>query len=67
MDGIEQEAPAPVLPQQARDDQATTFIKATQADIRHGGDMAFYRPADDFIRLPDTTTFESYVPRYGST
>ena len=22
--------------------------------------MAFYRPADDFIRLPDTTAFESY-------
>ncbi len=60
MDGIEQEAPSPVLSQQARDDQATAFIQATKADIRHGGDMAFYRPADDFIRLPDTTAFESY-------
>jgi len=25
---------------------------ATEVDIRHGGDSAFYRPADDFIQLP---------------
>ena len=60
MDGIEQQAPAPVLSQVERDDQATRFIKETKADIRHGVDMAFYRSADDFIRLPDTTAFESY-------
>jgi len=49
-----------VYNQQQRDDEATAFIQATKADIRHGGDRAFYRIADDFIMLPDTTAFESY-------
>jgi len=60
MEGIETPAAAPVLPQKERDDQATRFITSTGADIRHGGDRAYYRPADDYIRLPDTTAFESY-------
>lgn len=42
------------------EDAAAAFITATKADIRHGGDRAFYRPADDYIRLPDTVQFESY-------
>lgn len=49
----------PLTPEQ-RDDQATKFIQATKADIRHGGDRAFYRIKDDFIQLPDAVQFESY-------
>lgn len=60
MDGIEQEAPAPILTVQERDDAATSFIKATGADIRHGGDRAYYRWTDDFISLPNIDAFESY-------
>lgn len=31
---------------------AETAIKATGADIRYGGDSAFYRPSCDFIQMP---------------
>lgn len=60
IDGLAQEEAPPLLTEQERDDQTISFIKATQADIRHGGDRAFYRPAGDFIMLPHTTDFESY-------
>jgi antirestriction protein ArdC len=52
--------PVPELTPQQRDTIATRFIAATQADIRHGGDRAFYRSSADFVMLPDTTAFESY-------
>lgn len=48
------------LTPELRDSQALTFIKATKADIRHGGDRAFYRSADDFIMLPNVEAFESF-------
>ncbi len=38
---------------------ATELIAATQADIRHGGDRAFYSPSGDFIQLPPKATFHS--------
>jgi len=60
MDGIEAEQEKPLPPQQERDDQATRFIAKTGADIRHGGDRAFYRTAGDFIGLPEIPAFESY-------
>ena len=28
------------------------LIDSTGADVRHGGDRAFYEPANDFIRMP---------------
>lgn len=31
---------------------------ATEVEVRHGGDRAFYRPADDFIQLPTFEQFE---------
>jgi len=38
---------------------AEKVIAATKADIRHGGDAAFYRfPPDDFIELAHKTQFE---------
>lgn len=33
------------------------FIEDTGADIRHGGEMACYRPLDDYIQLPDRQRF----------
>ncbi len=37
--------------------QVDTFIANTKADIRHGGVRAYYRPADDFIQMPDRVLF----------
>jgi antirestriction protein ArdC len=36
---------------------AEAFFAATRADIRHGGDSAFYSPALDYIQMP---TFEAF-------
>jgi antirestriction protein ArdC len=40
-----------------RIERAEEFFKNTQADIRTGGDRAFYSPAEDYIRLPPFETF----------
>ncbi|RNJ51368.1 ArdC family protein [Methylocystis hirsuta] len=42
------------------------FAAATGADIRHGGDKAFFVPSVDFIVLPDPESFES-VEYYHAT
>jgi antirestriction protein ArdC len=47
-----------------RDSAADAFFAATGADIRHGGERAFYRPAADFIQMPDERLFRG--SRYGS-
>ena len=36
---------------------AEAFVRATKADIRHGGDRACYRPAADQIQMPDRDRF----------
>jgi antirestriction protein ArdC len=48
--------PTPAEPAQ-RIEAAERFIRATGADIRHGGTRAFYRPSDDFIQMPDRARF----------
>jgi antirestriction protein ArdC len=42
-----------------RRDKVDTFIAATKADIRIGGDRACYIPALDFITLPPESAFKS--------
>jgi len=37
---------------------AEEVIRQTGADIRFGGDRAFYRPSSDFIQLPNREQFE---------
>ncbi|MBA4130668.1 MAG: peptidase [Hyphomicrobium sp.] len=46
-------APSPV----ANIEAADCFIRATGADIRHGGTRAFYRHPDDFIQMPERERF----------
>ena len=41
-------------------------ISATGADIRHGGDRAFYNTVRDFIQLPPRESFESRAAYYGT-
>lgn len=36
---------------------AESFVAATGADIRHGGNKAFYNPVEDFIRMPYRESF----------
>ncbi len=45
---------------------AEKAIAATGADIRHGGERAFYAPASDFIKLPPKASFAT-EPDYYST
>lgn len=37
--------------------EADETIKATSADIRHGGNRAFYMPSNDYIQMPDIELF----------
>lgn len=47
----------PELPPLEREARAEAFIAATGAEIRHGGDMAYYRPSTDTIQMPDERLF----------
>lgn len=38
---------------------AEELIVATEADIRHGGERAFYSPVGDYIQMPHRERFES--------
>lgn len=52
----------------ARVETAEHFFAATGADIRNGGDRAFYAPGPDFIQIPDFAAFtdaESYYATLG--
>lgn len=40
-------------------DRAETILQASGADIRHGGDKAYYRPSTDNIQMPDKAQFPS--------
>ncbi|MBE0580035.1 zincin-like metallopeptidase domain-containing protein [Devosia sp.] len=47
------------IDQMQRIEAADTFFANIGADLRHGGDRAFYQPAADFIQMPLYETFES--------
>src|SRR3546814_2861997 len=56
-------AEAPARPVE-RIDEAEAFFANTRADIRHGGDRAYYALQPDYIQMPPTDTFrdaESYA------
>jgi len=38
-------------------EQAEVFVSATGADIRHGGDSAYYSPTADYIQMPPRERF----------
>lgn len=52
---VHDEEPIGVVPDFAPADE---LIVATGADIRHGGERAFYRPADDYIQMPHKHRFD---------
>jgi antirestriction protein ArdC len=50
-------APLTAAEMHTRHEEAERVIGATFADIRHGGDRAFYRTKEDFIQLPHREQF----------
>jgi antirestriction protein ArdC len=42
-----------------RDANADAFVHHTGAELRHGGNRAFYSPGEDFIQLPAYDSFKS--------
>ncbi len=49
------------------EDAASTFVAATLADIRVGGDMAGYIPSKDYITLPPANAFKNMESYYATT
>ncbi len=43
------------------------FLRHVGADIRHGGDKAYYAPPEDFIALPCMENFESTAHYYATS
>ncbi len=41
---------------------AEEVISATKADMRYGGDKAFYQSEGDFIQLPPKPSFHTALP-----
>ena len=44
--------------------EAEALIAATGADFRIGGDKAFYVPSEDFIRIPQQTSYTDQINYY---
>lgn len=64
-DGLDLDAPvaAPINTDE-RDATCDEFIASTKADIRHGGERAFFSPKQDFIQLPAWEKFHGKVGYY---
>ena len=62
-DGILSARDFPLNPE-TRIEHAEAFFAATSADIRHGGDRAFYSPKADFIQMPPFEAFHGAEAYY---
>lgn len=56
----------PCLNPEQRIAQAEAFFAATGADIRHGGDAAFYAPGPDFVQMPNFESFRDAGAYYAT-
>ena len=56
----------PRLNPDERIDNAESFFAVTGADIRHGGNRAFYSPSQDFVQMPDFESFRDAARYYGT-
>lgn len=64
IDGLPDFYYPPALPERpidpsARQAEIDRFFKAIPADVRHGGNEAYYNPTRDFIQLPHPRSFKS--------
>lgn len=61
------EAPAvELLPEVERVGQVEEFFAQVGAEVRHGGNRAFYSPTSDHIQMPEFGQFVSGVAYYGT-
>ena len=72
VDGYDAKPVEPITETKARHDRSEALIAATGADIRFGGDRAFYVPSEDFVQMPILEDFKgtdtsSDVETYYST
>jgi antirestriction protein ArdC len=67
VDGYTPAEPPPPLPPLERNALAEAFIAATKADIRIGGESAYYRPSSDHIQMPDENLFRDPITEIRST
>ena len=58
--------PADPLPVTERMAAVEDYITATGADIRHGGDSAYYAPQPDFVQMPQFETFKDKEGYYAT-
>lgn len=59
---------APQISEHAKIAHAEAFFAAIAADVRHGGNRAFYAPQPDYVQMPPFETFrdaESYYATLG--
>lgn len=54
------------IAEEDRDEHCDEFFEATGADLRHGGDRAFYHPHKDYIQLPQFMDFVSSEAYYAT-
>ena len=54
----------PTLADEERIEQAERFCANLGAEVRHGGDRAFYTPTGDFVQMPDFQRFRNGVSYY---
>lgn len=65
IDGLDDLYPPPApLPEPVRDARAERFFGAVGAEIRHGGDIACYRPHEDRVQMPHASRFDSLESYY---
>ena len=58
--------PVNTLSVEQRMETAEKFIKATGAEIRHGGNSAFYAPSRDLVQIPPFETFKDKEGYYAT-
>jgi antirestriction protein ArdC len=56
--------PAPRTETVRRIERAESFFAATGADVRHGGNRAFYSPASDYVQMPCIEAFRDAESLY---
>lgn len=62
------EAPAPVVRDTPeRIAAADAFFSTIGADVRHGGNRAYYSPVSDYVALPDLAAFDRASDYYATT
>lgn len=58
--------PEPLIDPASRIDHAERFFAATRADIRHGGNQAFYAGGSDHVQMPHFERFRSPEAYYAT-